>query len=159
MLLLACKKTAVRLLDNAGWIISEILNIFFIGNRINQQCLPKTEASRHVVYFKVVRLTNYFKNSITSKIKTGYYLALLTSDTMKLLESIKMIKDKHFENVPHINEVVLLHYNVINSYFQHDSFGPNKSIVKLLDISPKNFIFLKTFNSEFSYTEVTDQYS
>ena len=38
---------------------------------------------------------------------------------------------------------------------------PNKSFGQLLDISPKNIIFLKTFNSEFSYTEVwfTDQNS
>ena len=33
-------------------------------------------------------------------------------------------------------------------------FVPNKSFVHLLDISPKNFIFLKTFNSELSYIEV-----
>ena len=40
-------------------------------------------------------------------------------------------------------------------------FVPNKSFVQLLDISPKNFIFLKTFNSELSYIEVwfTDQNS
>ena len=40
-------------------------------------------------------------------------------------------------------------------------FVPNKSFVQLLDISPKNFIFLKTFNSELSYIEVwfTDQSS
>ena len=37
----------------------------------------------------------------------------------------------------------------------------NKSSGQLLDISPKNFIFLKTFNSKFSYIEVgfTDQNS
>ena len=36
---------------------------------------------------------------------------------------------------------------------------PNNSFGKLLDISPKKFIFLKTFDSEFSYIEVwfTDQ--
>ena len=33
-------------------------------------------------------------------------------------------------------------------------FVLNKSFVQLLDISPKNFIFLKTFNSELSYIEV-----
>ena len=35
------------------------------------------------------------------------------------------------------------------------------SLAQLLDISPKNFIFLKTFSSNFSYTEVwfTDQNS
>ena len=38
-------------------------------------------------------------------------------------------------------------------------FTPNKSFGELLDISIKNFISLKTFNSEFSYIEVwfTDQ--
>ena len=40
-------------------------------------------------------------------------------------------------------------------------FVPNKSFGPTLDISPKNFIFLKTCNSEFSYIEVwfTDQNS
>ena len=40
-------------------------------------------------------------------------------------------------------------------------FIPNKLFGQLLNISPKNFILLKTFNSEFSYTEVwfTDQNS
>ena len=33
-------------------------------------------------------------------------------------------------------------------------FIPNQSFGQLLDISPKVFIFLKTFNSEFSYIEV-----
>ena len=39
------------------------------------------------------------------------------------------------------------------------TFVPKKSFGQLLDISPKNFIFLKTFNSEFSYIEIwfTDQ--
>ena len=34
-------------------------------------------------------------------------------------------------------------------------------LVKLLDVPPKNFIFVKTFNSEFPYTEIwfTDQNS
>ena len=41
------------------------------------------------------------------------------------------------------------------------TFIPNKSFGQILDISPKNFIFLKLFNSEFSYIEVwfTDQNS
>ena len=33
-------------------------------------------------------------------------------------------------------------------------FIPNQSFGQLLDISPKDFIFLKAFNSEFSYIEV-----
>ena len=35
-----------------------------------------------------------------------------------------------------------------------ESFISNKSFVQVLDISPNNFIFLKTFNSEFSSIEV-----
>ena len=52
-----------------------------------------------------------------------------------------------------------MHCNIANNDSQHDSrvlltFIPNKSFVQLLDISPKNLILLKTFNSEFSYIEV-----
>ena len=41
------------------------------------------------------------------------------------------------------------------------TFFPSKSSGQLLDISPENVIFLKTFDSEFSYIEVwfTDQNS
>ena len=58
-----------------------------------------------------------------------------------------------------IAEVVLIHCNIVNNDYQQDSrvlhtFVPNKSFGQLLDISPKNFIFLKTFNSELSYIEV-----
>ena len=40
-------------------------------------------------------------------------------------------------------------------------FVPNKSFGQLFNISPKNVLFLKTFNSDFSYIEVrfTDQNS
>ena len=42
-----------------------------------------------------------------------------------------------------------------------ESFVPNKSFGQLLDISPKQFTFLNTFDSEFLYVEVwfTDQNS
>ena len=75
---------------------------------------------------------------------------------MKLLENTKrkITKDKNGENVPHleITEVVLIHCNIVNNDYQQDSrvlytFLPNKLFGQLLDISPKNFIFLKTFNS------------
>ena len=65
-----------------------------------------------------------------------------------------------------ITEVVLIHCNIVNNDYQQDSgvlytFVPNKSFGQLLDVSPKNYIFLKTSNSEFSYIEVwfTDQNS
>ena len=47
---------------------------------------------------------NEIKNKITFKIKNGYYLELLTPETMKLLGSAesKKTKDKNGENVPHL---------------------------------------------------------
>ena len=77
---------------------------------------------------------------------------------MKLLESTKrkITRDENGENVPHleITEVTLVHYNIVNNDYQQDSrvlfiFIPNKSFSQLLDISPKTFIFWKTFDSEF----------
>ena len=63
-------------------------------------------------------------------------------------------------------ELVLIHCNVVNNSYQQKSralytFVPNKSFGQLLGISPKKFIFLKTFDSEFLYIEVwfTDQNS
>ena len=58
-----------------------------------------------------------------------------------------------------INEVVLIHFNIVNNNYQHDSrisytFIPNKLFDQLFAISPKDFIFLKTFNLEFSYIEI-----
>ena len=79
---------------------------------------------------------------------------------MKLLKRTngKMTKD---ENVPHLEiiEVLLVHCNIVNNDYQQDSrvlytFFTNKSFGQLL-------FHPKTFNSEFSYTEVwfTDQNS
>ena len=83
---------------------------------------------------------------------------------MKVLGSTKkkkINKNKNGENASHleITEVVLVHCNIVNKDYQHDSrvlytFVPNKSFGQLLDISPKKFIFLKTFSSEFLYIEV-----
>ena len=59
------------------------------------------------------------------KIKTGFYLELLTTETMKLLGSTKskITEDKNGENLPHleITEVVLVHCNIVNNDYQHDS--------------------------------------
>ena len=101
------------------------------------------------------------ENRITFKIKTGHYLELLTPETMKLLGSTKskITKDGNGENVPdlEITEVVLIHCNVFNNYQQNLRvfyiFVPNKSFGQLLNILRKTFIFLKTFDSEFSYNE------
>ena len=89
---------------------------------------------------------------------------------MKLLESTenKITKEKNGENVPHleITEVVLVQCNIVNNDYQQDSrvlytFVSNKLFGSLLEISPRNHVFLQTFNSEFQTIEVwfTDQNS
>ena len=47
---------------------------------------------------------NKIEYRITFKIKTGYYFALLTSETMKFFGSTKskITKDKNGENVPYL---------------------------------------------------------
>ena len=66
----------------------------------------------------------------------------------------KITKVENGENVPHfeITKVVFVHCNISNNDYQHDSrvfytFVKNKSFGQLLDISSKNFIFLKTFRN------------
>ena len=87
---------------------------------------------------------------------------------MKLLWSTKnkITKDKNGENVSHllITKVVLVHCDIANNDYQQDSrvlskFVPNKPFGSLLEISPTNHIFLKTFNSEYDGIKVwfTDQ--
>ena len=71
---------------------------------------------------------------------------------MKLLGSTKkdITKGENSENVPYseITEVLVTHCNVVNNSYQKNSivlytFVPNESFGQLLDLSPKNVIFLK----------------
>ena len=68
---------------------------------------------------------NKIENRVTFKIKNGYYLELLTPETMKLLGSTesKITKDKNGENVPHLEivELVLIHCNLVNNNYQQNS--------------------------------------
>ena len=89
---------------------------------------------------------------------------------MKLLGGAesKITKDKNGENVPHLEvvELVLIHCNLGNNDYQQYSrmlftFVSNKTFGSLLEISPANHVFLKTFNSEFQEIKIwfTDQTS
>ena len=89
---------------------------------------------------------------------------------MKLLGSTKnkITKDKNDENVPHleITEAVLVHCSIANNDYQQDSrvlytFVLYERFGSLLEISPTNHVFLKTFNSEFQDIRIwfTDQNS
>ena len=82
---------------------------------------------------------------------------------MKLLGSTKneITKDENSENVPHLEttEVVLVLCHIVNNDYHQDSrvlynFVPNKPFSSLLEISPTNDIFLKTFNSEYDEIKV-----
>ena len=83
------------------------------------------------------------QNRITFKRKNGYYLELLTPETMKLLGSStsKITKDENGEDVPNLEvvEVVLVHCNLVNNDYQQESrilytFVPNKTFGSLLEI-------------------------
>ena len=89
---------------------------------------------------------------------------------MELLGSTKneITRYKNGKNVLHleITEVVLVHCNIVNNDYQQDSrvlytFVLNKPFGILLKTSPKNHVFLKTFNSEFQGIQVcfTDENS
>ena len=87
---------------------------------------------------------------------------------MKLFGSTesKIAGEKHGENVPQLEvvELVSIHGNIVDNNHQQNSrilytFVPSKLFCSLLETSPSNHIFLKTFNSEFQEMKVwlTDQ--
>ena len=119
-----------------------------------------------ITFISIKICVNKIKNRVTFKIRKGYYLELLTPETMKLLGSTKskITKDKNGENFPNLEiaELVLIHCNVVNNNYQQNSrilytFVSNKPLEissplefsSPLEISSPNHIFLKTFNSDF----------
>ena len=111
---------------------------------------------------------NTTNNRIVFKIKSGYKLELLSSETMKLLGSSKSVidSDKNGELVPKLESVdlVLMNCNLVNNTYQKASkvlftFVPDKSYGQLITTSPHSLIMLKTVNTEFSFVEIwfTDQ--
>ena len=91
--------------------------------------------------------------------KIGLHIKLLGSTESKIT------KDRNV-NVPHLEivELVSIHCNLANNNYQQNSrmlYTSAKSFGSLLQISPTNHIFLKTFNSEFQEIKVwfTDQNS
>ena len=105
---------------------------------------------------------NITKNKIVFKIKTGYKLELLTPETRKLLGSTKkdVDADKSSENVPKLEsvEVVVVHCNLLKKNYQHTSkvlfsFFPSKQFAQLQ--LPHSLTMMNTFNTEFSFVEVS----
>ena len=103
------------------------------------------------------------KRRIVFKVKTGYKLELLSSETMELLWSTEtdIDKDKNGEDVPKREsvEVVLVHCNFVNNSYQQASkvlftFVPNKQFGQLITISPHVLTMLKITNAEFQFIQV-----
>ena len=76
---------------------------------------------------------------------------------MKLLGSTKkdVHQNKNGKNVPKLEfaEVVLVHCNLVNNYYQQTSkvlstFVPNKQFGQLINISPHSLTMLNTTNTE-----------
>ena len=97
---------------------------------------------------------NKMENTITFKIKTGYYFELLTVETMKLQWNTKskIIENENSKNVlnSEIIKIILVHCNIVNNNYQQNSrvihtFLYDISFGELFDNSPKSFIFLKTY--------------
>ena len=68
---------------------------------------------------------NQIQNRTTLRIKTGYYLEILTSKATQLLGNTKsrLTKDENGKNVPRleITKVVLLYCNIFNNNSQQNS--------------------------------------
>ena len=99
---------------------------------------------------------NKIKNRIVFKLKTGYKLELLSSETMKLLGNTKkdVNQDKDGENMPKLEsvEVVLVYCNLTKNKYRKASkilfnFVPSKPFVQLINISPHSLTMLNTANT------------
>ena len=86
---------------------------------------------------------NKVENRVTFKIKTKYYLELLTAETKKLLGNTesKITKDKNGEYLPHLEvvELLVVDCNIINNSYQRDlrilyTFVLNKPFGKRLSL-------------------------
>ena len=74
-----------------------------------------------------------------------------------MIAQTKLIgKTKNGEKVPSLEvaEVVLVQYNLVDNQYQQKSevswtFMPNKSYAYLLNVEPSNWVFWKTYNTQF----------
>ena len=98
------------------------------------------------------------------KITDEFKLELQTRETIKLFCSTEKLidKTKNWENVPSLGvvEVVLVQCNLVDNQYQRKSevlytFTPSKSYAYLLNVKPRNLVFLKTYNTEFDEIIIT----
>ena len=107
---------------------------------------------------------NKISKRLAFKIKDGFKVELETPETIKLFGSIKKLTDKtkNGENVPSLEvvEVVLVQYTLAAKQYQQKSevlyaFPSNKYYIYLLNVKPRNLLFLETYNTEFDEITIT----
>ena len=85
-------------------------------------------------------------------------------EIIKLFGSTKKLTDKtkNGEYVPSLEviEVALFQCNLVDNQYQQMSeglytFTPDKSYAYLLNVEPRNLVFLKTYNTEFEENVIT----
>ena len=100
-------------LPDGSYSLSEIQDYFEYISKKHGENTDKASVQIYV---------NKIENRLTFKIKNGYSLEILTSETMKLLGGTEneITKDKNGENVSHLEttEVVLVHCNIANNDYQ-----------------------------------------
>ena len=144
---------------NANYLTDHILYQIF---KIILSIVYLKKHGKNTDNYTIAAYVNKTENNIKFKINAGHYLELLTPETMKIFGITKsnITKNENCENVSHLEiiEVVLVHCNIFKDDYQQDSkflytFISNKSFGKLLDNSPKIFIFLNNL-IPFLYIEV-----
>ena len=129
-------------LADGSYEISDIQYYFLKMIQKHEPTIETNENSPILIYPDGV------KNRISFKIKTGYKLELLTSQTQKLLGDGPIIdKDKVSKNVPQLDQVeyVLLYFNIVqNDYLQNYKllyeFVPDKTFGQIISVKPPVFI-------------------
>ena len=143
---------------------------FFMGVHIQNQILKiilSVTKIQETVTDNPLSITRYIRHKlekgITFKTKTRYYLHHLPPENMKFFGSNtdKIIKNQKYEKFSHLGivDVLLAHCNIANNDYLPNlrilyAFVLNKVCRQLLDISPKNVIFLKNFHSKFPFIKL-----
>ena len=148
-------------LPDGSYTVADIQDYFLWVIKKHETDVNSSEESPILIY------PNKIRNRIVLKIKTGYKLELLTSETMALLGDGAIVdSNKNGKNVPELEKVssVLLHCNVVhNDHLRNSkllySFVRNNSFGNLLNVQPQELIRAKTTDSIFDYIEnwFTDQ--
>ena len=127
-------------MPGGSYLISDIQDYFQYILKKHSESVDNPSIEIHV---------NKIENKVTFKIKNGYYLELLTPETMKLIGSTesKITEDKNGKNVPYLEivELVLIHCNIVNNNYHEKPrilyiFVANKPFGRFLEISPSNHI-------------------